>query len=212
MISVHALDYRYRPSMPFVLEKVSAQFAPGTMTALTGVSGSGKSTLLYLLALLLQPVAGEIHWQGQTVHRLSDGERAGLRAQRAGFIFQDAMLDPARSVLDNVLEQALFARIPRKEAVGRAQRLLEEFGVEHRLDHKPGEISGGQAQRVALCRALLGDPQVIFGDEPTGNLDDESAQLVWGALRNRAAQGATVIVATHDMRLADLADQRLVLS
>jgi ABC-type lipoprotein export system ATPase subunit len=206
-LGVHGLSFAYRRGVPPVIEDLTAQFVPATITTLTGSSGSGKSTLLYLLALMLKATTGSVTWDGRAVESLPDGERSRLRAGHSGFVFQDAILDPARTVLDNACESALFAGIPRPVARQRALVLLEEFGVSHRAAHRPGEISGGQAQRVALCRALLADPGVIFGDEPTGNLDDASAEVVWSALVTRARAGATVIIATHDHTLTERADR-----
>ena len=212
MISARGLTFAYRRGRPPVLDALDLDLPRGALTTLTGPSGTGKSTLLYLLALLLAPTAGRILWDGVAVERLADAERSRLRAAHSGFVFQDAMLDPARTVLDNVCEPAVFAGLTRREAHARAVPLLTSLGVGHRTDHRPGEVSGGQAQRVALCRALLTGPDVVFGDEPTGNLDDEAAHLVWDVLRDRAAQGATVVVATHDRRLAEQADHRVVLT
>jgi lipoprotein-releasing system ATP-binding protein len=148
-------------------------------------------------------------WADKEVVTLPDAERSRLRATDVGFIFQDALLDPARSVLANVCDGALFAGMPRNLAEARARELLAEFGVAHRADHRPGEISGGQAQRVAICRALLTDPKIVFADEPTGNLDAESSEIVWQALVDHAATGATVIVSTHDLDLAARSDQQV---
>lgn len=200
MIAVQGLSFGYASGSP-VLRDLDAQFEAGTTTALVGRSGSGKSTLLYLLGLILQPSTGDIVIDGVATSTLSDAARAELRAQRMGFVFQDALLDPARSVLDNVLEGGLYneatATDPSRWAA-RAHRLLEQFEVDAVPERRPGQLSGGQAQRVALCRAFLTEPAIILADEPTGNLDTDTADLVWSALRARAAQGATVIVATHD--------------
>jgi ABC-type lipoprotein export system ATPase subunit len=211
-VATRDLVFTYRPGTPPVIDGLSVELTPGSVTTVTGASGSGKSTLLYVLALMLRTAGGSVTWDGVAVDELRDGERARLRAAHAGFVFQDAMLDPARSVLDNVCEAALFSGLPRDEARVRAHELLDRFGVGHRVDRRPGEISGGQAQRVALCRALLTEPDVIFGDEPTGNLDEATADVVWSALHERAAAGATVVVATHDEHLADRADRRIRLS
>lgn len=127
---------------------------------------------------------------------LPDGERSALRSEYLGFVFQDALLDLSRTALDNVLEAQWLAGQPRDEQA--ALDLLERFGVRHRAGHRPAEISGGQAQRIALCRALVKRPALILADEPTGNLDTASALTVWEALARAAGQGATVIVATHD--------------
>jgi ABC-type lipoprotein export system ATPase subunit len=159
----------------------------------------------------MKPWSGSIAWHGTRADSLPDGMRSALRATHAGFVFQDAMLDPSKSVLANVCEQGIFAGMSPSEAEARARVLLERFGVDHRVDHKPGEISGGQAQRVALCRALLVNPDVIFADEPTGNLDAAASETVFSALVERARAGACVIIATHDTDLARKADACLVL-
>lgn len=211
-ITAENLTFAYGVRRAPVLNAVSLRCNPGTMTVLTGPSGSGKSTLLYILALLLGVRHGKVLWNGKRADSLPDTERARLRATHSGFVFQDALLDPTRTVVDNVCEAALFAGMPRRRAQSFADGLLKEFGVLHRSTHRPAEISGGQAQRVALCRALVTDPGVIFADEPTGNLDDASAHIVWDALERRAKAGATVIVATHDTRLVSRANQSIELA
>jgi len=209
-VEAHDLGFTYRRGGEQILDQVNLVMKPGTVTVLTGASGAGKSTLLYVLALLLRATTGTVMWDGQPVESLADAGRAQLRAARSGFVFQDAMLDPSRTVVDNVLEGALFSGLDPDITARRAHDLLAVFGVAHRVDHRPGEISGGQAQRVALCRALVADPDVVFADEPTGNLDSDSAGVVWGALRDHANRGATVIVATHQQELAKQADQHVV--
>ncbi|ACZ30610.1 ABC transporter related protein [Xylanimonas cellulosilytica DSM 15894] len=208
-VGTRSLTFTYRAALPPVICDLTVDVPVGTTTALTGPSGSGKSTLLYLLALMIRPTGGEVVWDAVPASRLADAARSRLRASQVGFVFQDALLDPSRSVLANVCDSGLFAGMRRKDAVARARELMARFGVDHREDHKPGEISGGQAQRVAICRALLTNPRVVFADEPTGNLDDESAAIVWRALTDHAANGATVIVATHDRSLVALADHEV---
>lgn len=211
-LATQDLTFAYRKGAAPVIEHLGTAFAPGAVTAVTGPSGSGKSTLLYILALMLRTSSGQVLWDGAPVAALADAERARLRAAQMGFVFQDAMLDPARTILDNVCESALFAGMPAGASRERATELLDRFGVGHRATHRPGEISGGQAQRVALCRALVTGPRVVFGDEPTGNLDHASARVVRDALVEHAHAGATVVIATHDEGLAAEADHRLVLA
>jgi len=199
------IDFAY-PNGVQVIEGWSGEFERGAMSALTGPSGSGKSTLLYLLGLMHRQSAGEIVVGGVPTARMGDGNRAVLRAGQFGFVFQDAALDPTRTVMDNVIETALYRGQPRKQAVGRAQELLEEFGVELRSTHRPGQVSGGQAQRIALCRALLADPSFILADEPTGNLDPLTRDVVVAAFRRRAAAGACVVIATHDVEVLAACD------
>jgi len=212
MVAAQGLSFAYHRGGSLVLDGVSFRVPTGAVTALTGPSGSGKSTLLYLLALMIRPTHGDVTWEGNGTARLPDSARSRLRASRMGFVFQDALLDPSRTVLSNVCDSGLFAGMPHRVAGKLAQELLDWFNVGHRADHRPGEISGGQAQRVAICRALLTNPAVVFADEPTGNLDDESAEVVWQALADHAASGGTVIVATHDHDLASRAGHEVRLT
>lgn len=211
-VGTRSLTFAYRSGVAPVIDDLTLDLPTGAVTTLTGPSGSGKSTLLYLLALMIRPTDGEVTWEGRPASRLPDAARSRLRASQVGFIFQDALLDPSRTVVANVCDSGLFAGMPHDVANDRARELLERFGVEHRADHRPGEISGGQAQRVAICRALLTDPRVVFADEPTGNLDDESADVVWRALAGHAERGNTVILATHDRALAERSDWEIRLT
>ncbi|WP_363331220.1 ATP-binding cassette domain-containing protein [Microbacterium sp. SCN 70-27] len=204
------VTFGYAPGRP-VLDGWSATFPGGSMTALTGPSGRGKSTLLYLLGLMLRPQSGEILVDGLTCGRLSDAGRARLRAHRFGFVFQDAALDQTRTVLDNVTETALYRGRPRHEAQGQARELLDRFGVDVSPRRRPGQVSGGQAQRIALCRALLNSPRVLLADEPTGNLDPATTELVVDALRGHAQTGAAVIVVTHSPAVAASCDREIQL-
>jgi putative ABC transport system ATP-binding protein/lipoprotein-releasing system ATP-binding protein len=212
MLAVHDLSFGYRRPDP-VISGLSHEFGAGEVTAVTGASGRGKSTLLYLIGLLLTPWSGRVAMPNAgDASALSDDERSQLRAARIGFVFQDAMLDPSRSVLDNVIEGGLYAGIPRSVARSEAERLLDHFEVRLRADHRPGEVSGGQAQRVALCRALVKNPALILADEPTGNLDETSAGTVMAGLTDAAhLHGATVIIPSHDSRVVAVCDSVLEL-
>lgn len=213
MLALRGLKFRYSRNLDFTISGLSHEFAPGTVTAVTAPSGYGKSTLLYLLGLLLTPTEGTVVWHSQEVSLLGDAERSRFRARTIGFVFQDAALDTTRTVLDNVIEGALYAGWRYEEAVAKAHQLLDRFSVDLRADHLPGEISGGQAQRVALCRAFVKEPAIVLADEPTGNLDDESSEVVWNALAAAAhEEGAIVVMGTHDIRLASKADHRLDLT
>ncbi|MBW1637819.1 ATP-binding cassette domain-containing protein [Microbacterium resistens] len=187
----------------------SARFETGTMTALTGPSGRGKSTLMYLLGLMLRPTSGRVWVEGVDTATLTDAELAGLRARRFGFVFQDAALDMTRSVLDNVTETTLYRGTRREDAADRARDLLDRFGVNLPVDRKPGQVSGGQAQRIALCRALLNRPHILLADEPTGNLDPASATVVVQGLREQADSGAAVIIVTHSPDVAASCDREI---
>jgi putative ABC transport system ATP-binding protein len=210
LIETERLEFHYGGAhAPSTLDGLDAVFEPGMCTALVGRSGSGKSTLLYLLGLMLRPTGGEVVVNGTRTSRLRDWQRADLRAMEMGFVFQDAILDPARSVIDNVLEGTLYTRMTRTAARARAFDLLDRFSVAVDPLRRPGQISGGQAQRVALCRALLQAPRILLADEPTGNLDEATADVVWDALAAAALEGATVIVATHDRRRAASCDRAI---
>ncbi len=198
MVVIEGLSFGYRRSEPILVD-LSFEFPTGTVTAVTGPSGKGKSTLLYLVGLLLSPWEGSIRIDEVETVGMPDRARSRLRGERIGFVFQDAALDATRTVVDNVVEGSVYTGMSRRAAVRRARELMDRFGVGLRADHRPGEVSGGQAQRVALCRALLVDPDVILADEPTGNLDVGTAQVVIDALREAAhSEAKTVIVATHD--------------
>jgi ABC-type lipoprotein export system ATPase subunit len=211
MIEVADLAFGYRRDES-IIDGLSWGFPSGAVTGVTGRSGSGKSTLLYLLGLLLSPWSGRIVIDGDDQATRSDRDRSALRARRIGFVFQDAALDPTRTVLDNAVEGSIYAGMARGEAIERAQRLLDRFEVSLRADHRPGEVSGGQAQRVALCRALLNDPSIVLADEPTGNLDLDTAAVVIDTLVRLAHdEGATVIIASHDPEVVAACDQVLAL-
>lgn len=205
LLEARDVEFGYAPGK-LVLEGWSAQFSAGSMTAMTGPSGRGKSTLLYLLGLMLRPALGEICIDGEDAARLRDSARARLRADHFGFVFQDAALDATRTVLDNVTETALYRQEPRRAAESRARELLEKFGVDLAAHRKPGQVSGGQAQRIALCRALLNSPRILLADEPTGNLDPVTSELVVGALQEHAHAGNAVIVVTHSPAVAAASD------
>jgi len=210
MIEIEHLTYGYRPGQP-VIEDLAHRFASGSMAVVTGPSGCGKSTLLYMLGLLLTPWGGSIRFAGSEVADLPDSARSSLRARGIGFVFQDASLDPTRTVLDNAMEGALYARMDRIAARSRSLELLGRLGVELRADHRPGEVSGGQAQRIALARALLVAPALILADEPTGNLDRLNGDLVLNTLAAAAKDGACVVIASHDPAVIDRCDDVLPL-
>ena len=181
------------------------------MTALPGPSGRGKSTLLYVLGRMLTPSLGHVELEGVNVSALADRDRSWVRATRIGFVFQDSALDPTMPMIESVMEPALYAGWRSRVARTSALVLLERLGLADRAHHRPGEISGGQAQRAAVCRALVTDPAVVLADEPTGNLDRDNAQVVLDALAAsaRLGGGRSVVVATHDPYVIDFADEVL---
>lgn len=210
MLQTRGLRFSY-PGGTSIIHDLDASFEGGEVVALTGPSGRGKSTLLYLLGLLMRPTSGEIDLDGVSTATLPDRSRARLRATQVGFVFQDAQLDWTRSVLDNVIEGARYRSGDLSASRRRGLELLEQFRVEVPPFRKPGQISGGQAQRIALSRALLGSPRVILADEPTGNLDSASAELVLNAFREHARTGGLAVVATHDPAVLKSCDRQVVL-
>ncbi len=208
VLEARDIVFEYTPGIR-LLDGWSASFPEGSVTAVTGPSGRGKSTLLYLLGLMLQPLAGEIVVDGQSTVAMRDAGRAHLRAERFGFVFQDAALDATRTVLDNVVETALYRGQSKTAVLHQAMDLLERFEVDVPPYRKPGQVSGGQAQRIALCRALLHAPRVLLADEPTGNLDLSTSALVVDALRAHARSGAAVIVVTHSPDVAAACDREI---
>ncbi|RII99096.1 MULTISPECIES: ABC transporter ATP-binding protein [Clavibacter] len=200
LFAAQGVTFGYDTDNP-ILSEWSAQFASGEVVAITGRSGRGKSTLLYILGLMLKPTKGALLVRGQNAIKFNDAQKSALRAQTFGFVFQDAALDPTRTVLDNVTETTLYRGTSRKSDRLKALHLMEQFGVNLRANGKPGQVSGGQAQRIALCRALLNDPLILLADEPTGNLDADSSALVVKAFHEQAAAGSAVVVVTHDPAL-----------
>ncbi|HKP07752.1 MAG TPA: ABC transporter ATP-binding protein [Microbacterium sp.] len=211
MLAAHDVTFAFGRQAAPIIQNWSAEFPAGTMTALMGPSGRGKSTLLYILGLMLRPTGGEVRIDGAPVSRLCDAESAHLRAHRFGFVFQDAALDQTRTVVDNVTETALYRGQRRAATSRRALELLDRFGVDVPPNRKPGQVSGGQAQRIALCRALLSEPDIVLADEPTGNLDPSTTQVVVEALHEQASRGAVVIVVTHSPDVGDACDRRIKL-
>jgi putative ABC transport system ATP-binding protein len=188
---------------------VDLDIAPGEFVGITGPSGSGKSTLLYLLGTLERPDSGELRVAGRDVGRLSPKDLADLRRRSVGFVFQQFHLLPTLTALENVMVPLLpYAR--RGTLEERARSLLREVGLEDRLHHLPGQLSGGEQQRVAIARSLVGQPALILADEPTGNLDSATGEQVVTLLLDVVKRHqTTLIVATHDAELAGMAARRL---
>lgn len=194
------------------LSDVTLTVAPGEFVAVFGPSGSGKSTLLLTLAGLIKPSAGSVHLDGRSVYELSAGERARLRHETVGFVFQLFHLVPYLTAMENVCVPLVLTRVPARRQHELARQMLVRVGLETRLDHRPGQLSVGQRQRVALARALVTDPKLILADEPTGNLDDKSAHEILAYLQEFHKAGKTIVLVTHDSEAAKLADRRVTLS
>ena len=210
MLDVNNLTKQYatpRGMLP-ILSEVSFTLSPGDSASIMGPSGSGKSTLLYVLGALEPPTSGTVTLDGQNPFELSERELAAFRNTRVGFVFQDHLLLPQCTVLENVLVPTLVNK-PDSGVTERAVALIAEVGLEDRMDHRPAELSGGERQRVALARALIGQPPLLLCDEPTGNLDRESAEMVTSLLLTlHRAQQTILLVVTHNPTLADHCDIR----
>ena len=193
------------------LRGVDLAIEPGEFVAIMGPSGCGKSTLLNLLAGLDRPTAGEVWLDGQRIDGLSEAELARLRRRKIGFVFQFFNLLPALSALENIELPLLLVGRRRKDARRVASELMGALGVGDRWAAAPAQLSGGQQQRVALARALANSPDIVLGDEPTGNLDSAAARDVLGLLRAARDQGQTLLLVTHDARVAAAADRVVAL-
>jgi lipoprotein-releasing system ATP-binding protein len=193
-----------------VLVDVSIAIRRGEMVAVVGASGSGKSTLLHALGLLDLPTSGSIIVAGQATDGLSEAQRSRLRNHALGFVYLFHHLLPEFSALDNVAMPLIVRRESREQARVEAQKMLELVGLQARVQHFPGQLSGGERQRVALARALVAKPACVLADEPTGNLDRNTAQQMFSLLKQVNAEAKTAfLIVTHDQELAALADRRL---
>jgi lipoprotein-releasing system ATP-binding protein len=201
-----------------VLKGVDLAVRPGEVVGLIGPSGSGKSSLLHAAGLLERPTAGQVLIEGRDCSHLSDAARTRIRLGMVGFVYQFHHLLPEFSALDNVALPQMIAGVAKPAARERAKTLLETLGLGSRLAHQPGQLSGGEQQRVAVARALANEPRVVLADEPTGNLDPETSGAVFKSLFDLAHQtGVALIIATHNMDMARhmdrvfaLKDKRLV--
>lgn len=212
IIQAHELSkvYPKRTTQTYALRSATFNVRRGEFVAIMGPSGSGKSTLLYVLGCLIHPTGGTYLLDGREMTRLNERERARVRNQQIGFVFQSFQLLPTVSALRNVELPALYNRQSRHERRARARYLLERFGLAERLDYRPPELSGGEAQRVAIARALMNDPQLILADEPTGNLDSANGQAVMELLRELHREGRTIMMVTHDPELARRNAERIL--
>ena len=195
-----------------VLKKISLDVHQGDFTALQGPSGSGKSTLLHILGLLDRPTSGRYELGGEDVSAMDDDAQSAVRNRRFGFVFQSFYLIPYASALENVLLPGLYGPESRRTLTERAQGILEMVGLADRASYRPSQLSGGQQQRVALARALINEPDVIFADEPTGQLDSSTSAEIMELIARINARGATVVMVTHDEETASYATSSIQLA
>jgi len=195
-----------------VLRGATVEVARGEVIALLGPSGAGKSTLLHIAGLLETADSGEIVLAGKSCANLSDGERTAIRRDTVGFVYQFHNLLPEFSATDNVALPQMVAGRSQADARVRARELLSRLGLGQRLEHYPAQLSGGEQQRVAICRAMANKPKILFADEPTGNLDEATADAVFAELLRVAREdGVGALIATHNGALADRMDRRILL-
>jgi len=213
MIQLEAIrkDYQRRGQTLTAFACESQQIEDGEYVAIVGPSGSGKTTLLSMLGGMLSPSTGRVLVDGISLYEHSVAERSAIRGQKMGFVFQSFNLIPYLSALQNVQVPLSFTATSASEQQERATEMLSQLGLAERLHHKPSELSVGQQQRVALARTLVNDPQIILADEPTGNLDPTSREVVLEIFDQCHQQGRTLIVVTHDPSVAQRATRRLTL-
>ncbi|HIJ85760.1 MAG: Lipoprotein-releasing system ATP-binding protein LolD [Magnetococcales bacterium] len=191
-----------------VLHGVDLALYPGEMASLLGVSGSGKSTLIQILGSLDRPTTGQVSLEGVDVFSLSARDLSKHRNQKVGFIYQFHRLLPEFSAMENVAMPLLIGRIPFHQAISRAEEALTQVGLSHRLSHRPGQLSGGEQQRVAIARAIVTRPTLLLADEPTGNLDRETARQIFSLLRDLNQRlRLTCLMVTHNSELAEQSDR-----
>ncbi|MAR51152.1 MAG: ABC transporter [Rhodobacteraceae bacterium] len=196
-----------------VLQGIDLTVEKGEIIALVAPSGAGKSTLLHIAGLLDKPDSGQICVAGDSKNLNSDRVRTNIRKTKVGFVYQSNNLLPEFSALENVVLPQLVAGMLKKHAFDRARMLLEKVGLDHRANHRPGTLSGGEQQRVAFCRALANKPNLLLADEPTGNLDTETSASVFDTVVNLAKEtGLSAIVATHNLDLASRLDRIIYLN
>lgn len=187
-----------------VLKGIDLTFFQGESVAIVGASGAGKTTLLHILGTIDRPTSGKVFYEGKDIFTMGEKELAHFRNREIGFVFQFHHLLPEFNALENTMMPCLIQGISKKEAAFRAEAILTTVGLKDRLTHKPGELSGGEQQRVAVARALVLEPKVLLADEPTGNLDTKTGESIFTLLRElNREKGVTLIMVTHNLKLAE---------
>ena len=207
IVELHKVDKTYHMGevdIP-VLRSIDLKIEKGEFISIMGPSGSGKSTLLNMIGALDRPTRGEIFVKDRKLSQMSEDELAELRSRAVGFVFQAFNLIPRLTALENVMLSMWFAGIEGREE--RAQKLLKDVGLGHRLHNNPTQLSGGEMQRVAIARALANNPDIIVGDEPTGNLDSKTGGEIISMLKKINKEGKTLIIVTHENKIASTADR-----
>jgi len=195
-----------------VLKGVDLTFFRGERAAIVGASGVGKTTFLHTLGTLDRPTSGKVLYEGRDIYALNERDLAQFRNREIGFVFQFHHLLPEFNALENTMMPCLIQGIPKKEAASRAEAILALVGLQERLAHKPGELSGGEQQRVAVARALVLEPKVLLADEPTGNLDTRTGESVFDLLLElNRIKGVTLVVVTHNLKLAEKLSRQIQL-
>lgn len=192
-----------------VLRELNLEIGAASFTSIVGPSGSGKSTLLNIVGFMETPTEGRVIVHGKDASALPEAERARLRAKTVGFVFQNFNLLPRMTVLENVMLPGRYSGLSRNEARIRAEQLLAGLGLQDRLEHRPSQLSGGERQRTSLARALLNKPSLLVADEPTGNLDPQSASEVGGLFNRLNESGIAILIVTHNPIMAALARDRM---
>ena len=213
MIKANNIEKTYSKAVILtpVLNNITLSIQKGEYVAIMGTSGSGKSTLMYILGCLDKPTKGELELDGVDVYDMDDDALSALRNKKIGFIFQQFFLLERTTALDNVLLPLIYANEYPDDAIQRGRQVLVQVGLEDRIEYLANELSGGQQQRVAIARALINDPDVIFADEPTGNLDSQSTAEILDILGLLHQEGRTIVIVTHDRTVANHAQRILEL-
>jgi putative ABC transport system ATP-binding protein len=204
-------SYKTGSNVFYALKDISLTINKGEFISITGASGSGKSTLMHLVGLLDTPTSGKIFLENHDISSLKENQLARLRNQKIGFVFQQFNLLAKTSAVENVALPLLYSDIAKKNHQNLAISMLSKVGLSDKLKNTPAQLSGGQQQRVAIARALINSPKIILADEPTGNLDSKSGTEVLKILKRLHSEGNTIVMVTHDMNLAKIAQRMIVL-